>query len=94
MQVKTYGLYDSKAKNFVRTFTSQNDETAERAAKYIVREKNFDPIAGCDMVVKHLYDFDSATGLITDNEIRDICDLGSAYNEYQNEQKTRTKEEL
>lgn len=81
MVVKTYGLFDIKAKNFVRTFVSENDDTAERAAKYIVREKGFDPITGCDMTIKHLFDFDSVTGQIIDNEIRDVCQLREAFEE-------------
>lgn len=82
MIVKTYGLFDIKAKNYVRTFTSENDDTAERAAKYIVREKGFDAITGCDMTIKHLFDFDSVNGLVIDNEIRDICSLREAYEEF------------
>lgn len=82
MIVKTYGLYDKVSKNVVRTFTSQNNDTAERAAKYIVREKDFDPIEGCDMIVKHLFDFDSETGVVVDNVIEPICDLKEAYDEY------------
>lgn len=82
MIVKTYGLFDTKAKNFTRTFVSENDETAERAAKYIVREKGFDAITGKDLVVKHLFDFETHTGEIVENEIRLICDLGEAYEDY------------
>ncbi len=86
MIVKTYGLYDIKAKNFVRTFVSENDDTAERAAKYIVREKGFDHITGCDMTIKHLFDFNSENGVVVDNEIRDICQLREAYEEFKLEQ--------
>ena len=82
MLVVTYGLYDKEAKNFVRTFTSQNDKTAERASKYIVREQNFDPISGCYLVVMHLFDFDSSTGQVVNNELREICDLKTAYEQF------------
>lgn len=87
MIVKTYGLYDGKAKEFVSTFTSRNDETAERSAKYIVREKGFDKIAGRDYIIQHVFDFDSATGLITDNSVRAVCNLNDAINEFEDELK-------
>lgn len=86
MVVKTYGLFDKKAKNFTRTFTSENDETAERAAKYIVREKNFDVITGKDLVVMHMYDFETKTGQIVDNDVHEVCNLEEAYEEFLKEQ--------
>lgn len=82
MITKTYGLFDTVAKNFVRTFVGRNDEDAERAAKYVVREQNFDPIAGVDMVIFHLYDMDSETGKIVDNDIHEICSLRTAYEDF------------
>lgn len=78
MNVLTYGLYDSVAKEYIRTFTAKNDDVAQRAAEYIVREPNFDKIAGRDYVINFLYAFDSETGLIVDNNIHVICSLGTA----------------
>ena len=85
MKIKTYGLYDKVAKQFVRTFTARNDEDASRSGKYIVREKNFDPIAGCDMDICHLYDVESETGIVENNEVTTIISLKEAYEEYQRE---------
>lgn len=76
MIIKTYGIYDAAGKEFISTFTSKNDETAERSAKYIVRDKGFDRIAGRDYVIQHVFDFDNETGIVVDNNIRMICPLG------------------
>lgn len=78
MQVRYYGLFDSCAKEYIRTFTSKNDDTAQRAAEYIVREPNFDRIAGRDYVINYLYTFESDSGLIVDNSIHVICSLGQS----------------
>lgn len=92
MEQKTYGLYDKVAKGYVRTFIAHNDDDAARACHYIVREKNFDPIAGVDMEVHHLYDFDTETGKITNNTITMICDLEKAYNAYLAEKEKKQDE--
>lgn len=83
MNIKTYGLYDTVAQQFVRTFTAKNDDDANRAAKYIVREKDFDPIAGLDYEIKHLYDMNTETGVVSDNDVKFIASLREAYEEYQ-----------
>lgn len=85
MKIKTYGLYDKVALQFVRTFTAKNDDDAARAAKYIVREKNFDPIAGLDYEIKHLYDMDTETGIVSDNDVTFVASLREAYEEFKAE---------
>ena len=85
MLVLTYGLYDSIAKEYVRTFTSKNDDVAQRAADYIVREPNFDKIAGKDFVINYLYTMDTESGVIVDNNIHVVCALAGALANFENE---------
>lgn len=92
MIVKTYGIFDSAAKEYVRTFTAKNDEVAERSVKYIVRDPGFDKIAGKDYVVQHLYDFDSETGVILDNSITLVCNMASAIDEAVAEERVKREE--
>lgn len=84
-KIKTYGLYDGVSKEFIRTFTSVNDETAERACKYIVREPKFDEIQGKDIIIIHLYDFDTGSGKVENNDVRQICALSTFIAEYKSE---------
>lgn len=91
MIVKTYGLFDGVAKEYVRTFTAKNDEVAQRSAKYIVREPNFDSIAGRDYIITHLFDFESSTGQVVDNDIRVICNLAQEIEIFEKEKKEMAK---
>lgn len=94
MIIKTYGLFDGVAKTYVRTFTSTNDETAQRAVKYIVREQGFDKIAGRDYVVTHLYDMDTETGAIVDNSVHTICSMANEIEALEAEQKQAMLDEF
>ena len=85
MIIKTYGLYDSVAKEYVRTFISKDDAVAERSWKNIVRDPSFDSIAGKDYVVVHLYDMDSATGIVSNNDCKTICAMATFMAEYEAE---------
>jgi hypothetical protein len=87
MQVRFYGLFDGVQKEYVRTFTFKNDEVAQRGCEYIVREPNFDKIAGRDYVLQYLYTWDSESGLVIDNNISTICSLGQALATFEAEQK-------
>jgi len=78
MVVKVYGLFDSVAKEFIKTFDCKNDEMADRCAHHIVRAPDFDKITGKDMIIEHVYDFDTATGAIVNNDVRVVCSLANA----------------
>lgn len=90
MKIKTYGLFDTVSEQFVRTFTAKNDADAIRSGKYIVREKEFDPIAGCDMVIYHLYDVETSDGKVSDNDCVPLVALKEAYEAYKEEQNAQT----
>lgn len=94
MLLLTYGLFDGVAKEYVRTFTSKNDDVAQRAADYIVREPNFDKVAGKDMIINYLYTMDTETGVIVDNNIHTICSLGTALSNFENETREARMMEL
>lgn len=96
MIVRYYGIKDTIQKEYVRTITSQNDAVAERAVQYIVRDPNFDRIAGKDYVLDYIYSFDSVTGEILDNNLRLICSFASALNAFLFEEamKKEEKEEV
>ncbi len=92
MIVMYYGLYDQVAKEFINIFTSKNDETAQRAAHYVVRAQDFDRIAGRDYVIQHIFDIDTQNGVIVNNDVRFIVGLASALDAYLVELKEAPKE--
>lgn len=77
MQLKNYGVYDSVSGEYVRTFTASNDEEAKRAAEYVVRELDFDDIAGKDRSIHYLFTLDTSSGVIVDNQVHIICNLST-----------------
>ena len=66
MIVKNYGLLDTVSKEVVRTFTSNNDESAQRTVEIMLRDPKTDRTAAKDFVLKYLFSFDSADGSVVD----------------------------
>lgn len=87
MIVCYYGIYDTKAEECIRMLPSKNDETAARAVKYIVREKGFDRIAGRDYVLEHLFDIDTDSRKIVDNDVHVVASFGSELADLEVEEK-------
>lgn len=85
MIVKTYGIFDSVQEEYVRTFTCANDADAKRQAAMIVRSEGFNDNQYKDRSIHHLFDFDSATGLVTDNNVRQVFLFASAIEERKSE---------
>ena len=73
MEIKTYGIYDTVAKTLINTFTSQNDETCQRACVAICKDPKTDRNTIKDCVVRYLYSVDNETGLIVNIEQHGIC---------------------
>lgn len=95
MNVKTYGIYDSVQEEYVRTFTATNDADAKRTASLIVRSQGFNDKEYVDRSIHHLFDFDTATGQITDNTVRQIFLFATAIEDRKNEQlEAAVKEKL
>ena len=94
MIVKTYGVFDTIAEECIKIITSKNDDTAKRAVEYIVREKDFDKIAGRDYVLEHLYDFDTESRLIVDNSVHVVANFGQALAAFEAEQQLAKAQEL
>ena len=69
MIAKTYGIYDSVQEEYVQTFTCKNDAEAKRTAEQIVRTPNFDNVSYKDRSLHHLFDIDTSTGQIVNNNI-------------------------
>lgn len=78
MIVKNYGIFDSVQNEYVRTFSAANDADAKRSADIIVRSQNFDDKTYNDRSIHHLFDFDSVTGLITDNTVYQVFNFATA----------------
>lgn len=78
MIAKTYGIFDSVQQEYVQTFTCSNDADAVRTADKIVRTPNFDDISYKDRSIHHLFDVDTASGKIIDNEIRQVFNFSTA----------------
>lgn len=85
MIVKNYGIFDSIQEEYVRTFVAANDADAKRSAELIVRSQGFDSKTYKDRSIVHLFDFDSVTGLICDNTVRQVYLFATAIQEYDQE---------
>lgn len=85
MKVKTYGIFDSIQEEYVQTFTAANDADAKRQAALIVRSPNFNDKQFADRSIHHLYEWDSATGQVTDNTIRQVFLFSTAIAERKQE---------
>lgn len=72
MIVKTYGIYDAIQEEYVRTFTAANDADAKRSASLIVRSQGFNDKEYNDRSIHHLFDFDTANGVVIDNTVRQV----------------------
>lgn len=94
MLVHIYSLFDSVAKEHIRTLYSKDDATAERSCEYIVREPNFDKIRGKDLVLCHAYDFDTETGKVSNNDVRTICSIASKMAAFEVEQATEREQAI
>ena len=95
MIVKTYGIYDAIQEEYVRTFTASNDADAKRTASQIVRTQGFDDVQYKDRSINHLFDFDSATGQITNNTVTQIFIFATAIAERKQEEMEKiVKEKL
>lgn len=77
MVVRNYGLYDSVSKEVVRTFTSNNDESAQRTVEVMLRDPKTDRTQAKDFILKYLFSFDSAEGNIVDVQQKDIVALAA-----------------
>jgi len=77
MQVRTYGLYDGVSKEVVRTFTSNNDESAKRTTEIMLKDPKTDRSQAKDFILMYLYSFDTGTGAIVDDARHEICALAS-----------------
>lgn len=77
MIVKNYGLLDTVSKEVVRTFTSNNDESAQRTVEIMLRDPKTDRTAAKDFVLKYLFSFDSADGSVVDVSQKEIIALAS-----------------
>lgn len=86
MIIKTYGIYDSIQEEYVRTFTASNDADAKRTAAQIVRTQGFDDVQYKDRSINHLFDFDSATGQITNNNVTQVFIFATAIAERKQEE--------
>lgn len=85
MIVKTYGIYDAIQEEYVRTFTAANDADAKRSAALIVRSQGFNDKEYNDRSIHHLFDFDTANGVITDNKVRQVFLFATAIEERKTE---------
>lgn len=85
MIVKTYGIYDAIQEEYVRTFTAANDADAKRSAALIVRSQGFNDKEYNDRSIHHLFDFDTANGVITDNVVRQVFLFATAIEERKTE---------
>lgn len=85
MIVKTYGIYDAIQEEYVRTFTAANDADAKRSASLIVRSQGFNDKEYNDRSIHHLFDFDTANGVITDNTVRQVFLFATAIEERKTE---------
>ena len=72
MIAKTYGIYDSVQEEYVQTFTAKNDDDAKRSAAVIVRSQGFNEQTYKDRSIHHIYDFDTVTGQVVDNSVRQV----------------------
>lgn len=86
MIAKTYGIYDSVQEEYVQTFTAKNDADAKRTAAQIVRTPKFDDVSYKDRSIHHLYDLDTATGQILNNNITQIFIFATAIEERKQEE--------
>jgi len=77
MIVRNYGLLDTVSKEVVRTFTSNNDESAQRTVEIMLRDPKTDRTAAKDFVLKYLFSFDSADGSIKDIQQKEIIALAA-----------------
>lgn len=77
MVVKNYGLYDTVSKEVVRTFTSNNDESAQRTVEVMLRDPKTDRTQAKDFILKYLFSFDSSEGNIIDVNQKDIIALAA-----------------
>lgn len=93
MIAKTYGIYDSIQEEYVQTFTAKNDADAKRTAAQIVRTPNFDDISYKDRSIHHLYDLDTATGQIINNNISQVFIFATAIEERKQEALEKTVKE-
>lgn len=93
MIAKTYGIYDSIQCEYVRTFTASNDSDAKRAASQIVRTPNFDDISYNDRSIHHLYDVDTSTGKIVNNDIYQVFNFSTAITERKQQELEKTVQE-
>lgn len=93
MIAKTYGIYDSVQEEYVQTFTAKNDADAKRTAAQIVRTPNFDDISYKDRSIHHLYDLDTATGQIINNNISQVFIFATAIEERKQETLEKTVKE-
>lgn len=85
MIVKTYGIYDAIQEEYVRTFTAANDADAKRSASLIVRSQGFNDKEYNDRSIHHLFDFDTANGVVTDNTVRQVFLFATAIEERKTE---------
>lgn len=85
MIVKTYGIYDAIQEEYVRTFTAANDADAKRSAALIVRSQGFNDKEYNDRSIHHLFDFDTANGVVTDNTVRQVFLFATAIEERKTE---------
>lgn len=77
MIVRNYGLLDTVSKEVVRTFTSNNDESAQRTVEIMLSDPKTDRRAAKDFVLKYLFSFDSGSGAVVDVEQHDIVALAA-----------------
>lgn len=77
MIVRNYGLLDTVSKEVVRTFTSNNDESAQRTVELMLRDPKTDRTAAKDFVLKYLFSFDSADGSVVDVQQKEIIALAA-----------------
>lgn len=95
MIAKTYGIYDSVQAEYIQTFTASNDADARRTAAQIVRTPNFDDVKYKDRSIHHLFDLDSATGAVINNQIIQVFNFSTAIEERNQEKlENMVKEKL
>lgn len=93
MIAKTYGIYDSVQLEYVRTFTAKNDDDAKRTANLIVRTEGFDTVSYKDRSIHHLFDIDTSTGQILNNNIVQVFNFATAIEAFKQENLEKTVQE-